>query len=168
MKDRLSFPIYVGLALFFAGYSLVQAVRQPIGASYQDIISAMGADALGLDVDPEKLPDISSLAQSHMQERPESFVVEHPYNSGQWRGGKAVIEYAHDFSYATINVYDKHGRRQRIYSVSARPPAPANPSESAAQAAGEDGVIKYPQRITVFRSEESEDSVGSVAMAPMG
>ena len=46
-----------------------------------------------------------------------SVIVQEPYLSGHWKGGKAIIEFARDLSYTVVSIYDKQGTRQRIYSV---------------------------------------------------
>src|SRR5688572_25858735 len=67
-----------------------------VPASLQDILSAMGADAKGLALTQEALPDLFVLTASRIEENPKQFIVEQPYMSGRWQGGKAVIEYARD------------------------------------------------------------------------
>src|SRR4051794_33546394 len=68
-------------------------------ATAQDILSALGPDGQGLPLSAEKLPDLFELTASRLDEQPKKFVVEQPYVSGRWKGGKAVIEYARDLSY---------------------------------------------------------------------
>jgi len=88
-----------------------------VPATLQDILRAMGPDAKGLALSQDALPDLFTLTASRIEESPKHFVVEQPYQSGRWQGGKAVIEYARDLSYTLVSVYDKEGHRQRIYSV---------------------------------------------------
>lgn len=147
---------------------VVEAAQRAIGASFQDIMSAMGPDALGLDISPETLPDISELALSRLNDDQDKFIVENPYTGGRWKGGKAVIEYARDLSYAMISIYDKNGHRQRIYSVTARPPAPspeqAPPDETLAQREAEQ-MSPDDRHVLVYTSNESEYSPGSGEVA---
>src|SRR5688572_10124948 len=109
------------LTALAVGFAIGVSAKDFLGASYQDIISAMGPDALGLEFVPERLPDVSDMALGRLQDRSEKFIVEHPYTAGRWKGGRAVVEYARDLTYAMISIYDQAGRRQRIYSVRARP-----------------------------------------------
>jgi hypothetical protein len=90
-------------------------------ASAQDILAALGNDSDGLALSSDKLPDLFELTASRIEEDSKKFLVEQPYTAGRWRGGKVVIEYARDLSYTLVSVYDKHGRRQRIYSVRTKP-----------------------------------------------
>lgn len=86
-------------------------------ATAVDIIAAMGSDANGLTIRQDDLPDLFTLTSSRIDENATHFFVEQVYKGGRWKDGKAVIEYARDLSYTLVNVYDKQGRRQRIYSV---------------------------------------------------
>lgn len=86
-----------------------------------DIIRSLGPDAQGLQIQPDSLPDIFALTAGRIDEDPKKFIVEQPYVAGRWVGGKASIEFARDLSYTIVSVYDKKGKRQRIYSVTRRP-----------------------------------------------
>jgi len=170
MKRRYGVLIVLGsaLAMCVAPSWLVEAAQRAIGASFQDIMSAMGPDALGLDISPDTLPDISNLALSRMNDDQDKFIVENPYTGGRWKGGKAVIEYARDLSYAMISIYDKSGHRQRIYSVTARPPEPSSeqapPEETLAQREAEQ-ISPDDHHVLVYSSNESEYSPGSGEVA---
>jgi len=87
----------------------------------EDIVRSMGPDAQGLQILPDSLPDIFTLTAGRIDEDPKKFIVVQPYIAGRWVGGRAVIEYARDLSYTLVSVYDKKGKRQRIYSVTRRP-----------------------------------------------
>ncbi len=89
--------------------------------SVDDIMRSMGPDAQGLQIQAENIPDIFTLTSGRIDEDAKKFIVQQPYISGRWMGGHAVIEYARDLSYTLISVYDKKGKRQRIYSVTAQP-----------------------------------------------
>lgn len=83
----------------------------------QDIVGSLGQDARGLQISQDALPDLFTLTASRIEEDSKIFQVAQPYTEGRWKGGKVVIEYARDLSYTMVSVYDKGGRRQRIYSV---------------------------------------------------
>jgi len=89
-------------------------------ASVQDILQTMGPDAEGLTLTPESLPDLFILTSRSVEKNAEQYIVEQPYMSGRWKGGKAVIEYARDLTYTLVSVYDKEGTRQRLFSVSTK------------------------------------------------
>jgi hypothetical protein len=90
-------------------------------ATARDIERALGPDAQGLVISSDTLPDLFDLTASRLDENPKNFVVAQKYTEGRWAGGMAVIEYARDLSYTLVSVYDKKGKRQRIYSVKASP-----------------------------------------------
>ncbi len=133
-RDMASFGVICFMALSLLTSASAKEFQ---GASYQDIISSLGPDALGLNFVAERLPDFNELEASRLAGQGEKFIVEHPYTGGRWKGGKALVEYARDLSYATVSIYDKDGKRQRIYSVKARPRekpinvAQLSPSEQA-------------------------------------
>src|SRR5579864_2917132 len=103
VESRSTSPAVFGIAMALVFATPMSGLtRQAPGASYQEIISAMGPDALGLQFDPDTLPDISTLTMSRFEDKSQNFIVEHPYTSGRWRGGKAVVEYARDLSYALV------------------------------------------------------------------
>ncbi len=101
-------------------------------ASAVDIVAALGPDAKGLSIHQERLPDLFTLTSSRIDENATRFIIEEPYLGGHWKGGRAVIEFARDLSYTIVSVYDKAGRRQRIYSVR------SNYEEHLAQARAQD------------------------------
>ncbi len=88
-----------------------------VPATARDIVSALGPDARGLAIYQDDLPDLFTLTSSRIDENATRFFVEQAYTDGRWKDGKAVIEYARDLSYTLVSVYDKQGKRQRIYSV---------------------------------------------------
>src|SRR4051812_19385332 len=88
-----------------------------VPATARDILNALGPDARGLNLPQDALPDLFALTASRIEEHPKKFIVQELYESGRWKGGRAVIEYARDLSYTLVSVYDKDGHRQRIYSV---------------------------------------------------
>jgi hypothetical protein len=103
-------------------------------ASAPEILEALGRDALGLALTPEDLPDLFAVTAGGIDQDPRQLIVEKPYQSGPWKGGKVVIEYSRDLSYTRVSVHDRDGRRQRLYSVTAllaeakprtAPPAPS-------------------------------------------
>lgn len=100
-------------------------------ASAQEILRTLGRDGEGLALSDDDLPDLFTLTSSGIEQDAKELVMEKPYASGRWKGGKAVMEFSRDLSYTRVGVYDKSGRRQRLYSVprAARPAAPA--AESA-------------------------------------
>jgi len=95
----------------------VQAAYLLVPPTAQEILNVLGPDASGLRLRSEVLPDLFTLTASRLEEDPKTFIIEEPYLSGHWRGGKAIIEYARDLSYTQVSIYDKKGQRQRIYSV---------------------------------------------------
>lgn len=88
-----------------------------VPANAQEILNVLGPDARGLRLRTDALPDLFTLTASRLDEDPKVFIVEEPYLSGRWRGGKAIIEYARDLSYTQVSIYDRQGNRQRIYAV---------------------------------------------------
>jgi hypothetical protein len=94
-----------------------QAAILLVPANAQEIASVLGPDARGLHLRAAALPDLFTLTASRLDEDPKTFIVEQPYVSGHWQGGKAIIEYARDLSYTQVSIYDRNGNRQRIYSV---------------------------------------------------
>jgi len=112
-KFLLSMASVAGICL--APCSLLALEIAP--ATAQDILSALGPDARGLILPQEALPDLFTLTANRIDEDPAKFIVQEPYVSGHWKGGKAVIEFARDLSYTVVSIYDKQGIRQRIYSV---------------------------------------------------
>ena len=98
----------------------MQAATLLVPPNAQEIVDVLGADSRGLHLHADALPDLFTLTASRLEEDPKVFVVEEPYKSGRWIGGKAVIEFARDLSYTQVSIYDKHGHRQRIYSVRSR------------------------------------------------
>jgi len=108
--------------LLAAGILISSAPRvsavEIVPATVHDIITALGPDANGLALSQDALPDLFTLTASRIDEDSKRFTIQQPYKSGRWKGGKVVIEYARDLSYTLVNVYDKEGQRQRIYSVS--------------------------------------------------
>src|SRR5437879_3482591 len=105
-----------GVGILFLAAHILQAV-EIAPASAGEILSALGPDARGLSITKDALPDLFALTASRIEENPKLFTVEEPYLSGRWKGGKAIIEYARDLSYTLVSIYDREGRRQRIYSV---------------------------------------------------
>lgn len=109
----LGFRVTGVILIFSAWLPAIEIVP----AASQDIIRALGPDADGLALHQESLPDLFTLTANRIEENPKQFIVQQPYTSGRWKGGKAVIEYARDLSYTLVSVYDKDGNRQRLYSV---------------------------------------------------
>lgn len=134
---------FFSLALI-TGAIAIAIAKQYTGATFQDIMSAMGTDALGLEISADKLPDIATLKESRFDDQADKFIVEHPYTGGRWKGGHARVEYARDLSYAIISVYDKQGKRQRIYSVKARPSEESDDLVAAVNAAGHTSPAEEP------------------------
>ena len=120
MNVRQSIFLIAVIGFASAAQGIMQ-VREIAPASVQDIVTALGPDAKGLQLSAEKLPDVFTLTASRLDEDSKKFIVDQPYTSGRWKGGHAVIEYARDLSYTIISVYDKDGHRQRIYSVTSKP-----------------------------------------------
>src|SRR5690349_17091136 len=106
---------FVGAALLFGGWRAALWARVLMPTTAEDILTALGPDAQGLDITQDNLPDLFTLTASRIEENPKSFFYQQSYDSGRWKGGKAVIEYARDLSYTLVSVYDKSGKRQRIY-----------------------------------------------------
>src|SRR4051812_7518776 len=75
-------------------------------ASAQDILEALGPDANGLDLKQEALPDLFTITSKRIEENSKQLLVEQPYTSGKWKGGKAVIEYSRDLSSTEVNILD--------------------------------------------------------------
>jgi hypothetical protein len=71
-------------------------------ASVNDILSALGPDARGLQINDQVIPDLFTLTASRIEEDPKSFFVQQPYESDRWMGGRIVIEYARDLSYTLV------------------------------------------------------------------
>lgn len=113
-------PVVLTLFALLAVRALPEAKTLLIPPNAQEILAVLGPDAKGLDIPPEALPDLFTLTASRLEEDPKLFIVEQPYLGGRWEGGKAIIEYARDLSYTQVSIYDKAGRRQRIYSVRSR------------------------------------------------
>src|SRR5690349_11259836 len=85
----------IGALLCNPVYAIPQSPRWGM-ATAEDILSALGPDGQGLPLTADKLPDLFDLTASRLDEQPKKFIVEQPYVSGRWKGGKAVIEYARD------------------------------------------------------------------------
>jgi len=97
-----------------------RALNSLIPANAEEIMYALGPDGKGLRIIDDELPDLFSLTASRLEEDAKLFTVEQPYTAGRWAGGRAVIEYARDLSYTQVSIFDKNGKRQRIYSVRSR------------------------------------------------
>lgn len=153
VRTSIVYSLMICLMMGMASANVPQQVYVLAPPTASDIVRAMGSDALGLNLSPESLPDIFTLTASRIDEDPAKFMIVQPYESGRWMGGQAVIEYARDLSYTLVSVYDKTGRRQRIYSVTAQPKtkdaarrlaqsesgaAPAALTESSAESSPED------------------------------
>src|SRR5207237_6924048 len=92
------------------------------------------ADCLGLSqADQINLSRI--LEQRSDESSTDEFFFEQPYAAGHWKGGRMVVEYAHDLSYTIVSIYDKDGKRQRIYSVRAHPERGQAPAKQTIEAA---------------------------------
>src|SRR5687768_9461573 len=115
------FPMHFLVALSILGTPLPATIPSNVVVlappSLEDILRSMGPDGQGLQIQRENIPDIFTLTAGRIDEDAKKFIVVQPYIAGRWMGGKAVIEYARDLSYTIISVYDKAGKRQRIYSV---------------------------------------------------
>ena len=133
-------------------------------ASARDILNALGPDASGLHISQEALPDLFTLTASRIEENPAQFTVEEPYVSGRWKGGKAVIEYARDLSYTIVNIYDRNGHRQRIYSVTTAFNDRGRHQEAPAAQATEEGWAQQAPPPSASEEEPARNpSQGAVA-----
>lgn len=152
MNKRLLIWLGLGFGVWLPlGPQAVVEARLLRPASAQEILDALGADAKGLRISQEKLPDLFLLTASRLDENSKTFIVEGPYAAGRWKGGKAIVEYARDLSYTMVSVYDKKGRRQRIYSVTSRldevaPPALAKEPADTASSNEQKSVIEVPSQ----------------------
>lgn len=108
-------------------------------ATAADILTALGPDAKGLLIQQQNLPDLFTLTSSRIDEDATRFIIVEPYVGGRWKDGKAIIEYARDLSYTLVSIYDKKGRRQRIYSVRTQY------AEHLARIQQQDQVVMRPQ-----------------------
>ena len=104
-------------------------------ATAQEILQTLGPDGEGLLLSADDLPDLFTVTSRGIERDAQQFVIEKPYASGRWKGGKAVMEFSRDLSYTRVSVYDRTGRRQRLYSVPQAPSPAASPSGSGQQPA---------------------------------
>ncbi|HVO32297.1 MAG TPA: hypothetical protein VMU17_00175, partial [Elusimicrobiota bacterium] len=156
---------FIGLIALAWPLGATTGAREFHGASFQDIVSSLGPDALGLNFIAERLPDVNALEASRLEGRGEKFIVEHPYTGGRWKGGKAVVEYARDLSYAIVSIYDKDGHRQRIYSVTPRAVEREKPL-TVGQLAAERGETETPPEANEAPPAEAAPAVESKPAEP--
>lgn len=88
-------------------------------------MNLVGRDLQGLEAPELGIPSVSS---SDFASTGKTFTLVKMFKSGPWKGGKAVFEYAKD--YTEISIYDKEGELKRFYSVKAKPKASTEPTAS--------------------------------------
>ena len=72
MKRAVGFLLSIFLSV---GVLTIAVAKQYTGATFQDIMSAMGVDALGLEISADKLPDIATLKESRFDDQSDKFMV---------------------------------------------------------------------------------------------